>query len=126
MTPMPPARLALAIQASLLLSFAGIASAQDAAPAEPTDQAQTLDTVTVTGTRIKKAELESQVPVQVLTREDIDRSGFTSVADLVQSHPPSGAALNTKFNSSANLGIPPPRRAVCPGSGTVDLPPPKR
>src|SRR3546814_6324349 len=82
MTPMPPARLALAIQASLLLSFAGIASAQDAAPAEPTDQAQTLDTVTVTGTRIKKAELESQVPVQVLTREDIDRSGFTSVADI--------------------------------------------
>src|SRR3546814_19613704 len=48
MTPMSPARLALAIQASLLLSFAGISSAQDAAPAEPTDQAQTLDTVTVT------------------------------------------------------------------------------
>src|SRR3546814_922853 len=88
MTPMPPARLALAIQASLLLSFAGIASAQDAAPAEPTDQAQTLDTVTVTGTRIKKAELESQVPVQVLTREDIDRSGLTSVAHTVPNTPP--------------------------------------
>src|SRR3546814_9232985 len=102
MTPMPPARLALAIQASLLLSFAGIASAQDAAPAEPTDQAQTLDTVTVTGTRIKKAELESQVPVQVLTREDIDRSGFTSVADIVQNLTASGAALNTKFNSSGD------------------------
>src|SRR3546814_2971487 len=38
MTPMPPARLALAIQASLLLSFAGIASAQDAAPAERSEE----------------------------------------------------------------------------------------
>src|SRR3546814_395298 len=121
MTPMPPARLALAIQASLLLSFAGIASAQDAAPAEPTDQAQTLDTVTVTGTRIKKAELESQVPVQVLTREDIDRSGFTSVADIVQNLTASGAALNTKFNSSGNFGFPPDGGGVGAGAATVDM-----
>src|SRR3546814_7001864 len=106
MTPLPPAILSVAIQAALLLSLAGVASAQDAAPVAPdADQAQTLDTVTVTGTRIKKAELESQVPVQVLTREDIDRSGFTSVADIVQNLTASGAALNTKFNSSGNFGL---------------------
>src|SRR3546814_88005 len=122
MTPLPPARLALAIQAALLLSLAGVASAQDAAPVAPdAEQAQTLDTVTVTGTRIKKAELESQVPVQVLTREDIDRSGFTSVADIVQNLTASGAALNTKFNSSGNFGFPPDGGGVGAGAATVDL-----
>ncbi|MDN5782205.1 MAG: TonB-dependent receptor, partial [Luteimonas sp.] len=119
MTPLPRARLALAIQASLLLSFSGLAAAQDS-PATA-EQARTLDTVTVTGTRIKKAELESQVPVQVLTREDIDRSGFTSVADIVQNLTASGAALNTKFNSSGNFGFPPDGGGVGAGAATVDL-----
>ena len=119
MMRLPHARLALAIQASLLLSFSGLAGAQDA-PATA-DQAKTLDTVTVTGTRIKKAELESQVPVQVLTREDTDRSGFTSVADIVQNLTASGAALNTKFNSSGNFGFPPDGGGVGAGAATVDL-----
>jgi len=119
MTRLPIARLALAIQASLLLSLSGVAAAQDVPAA--TEQAKTLDTVSVTGTRIKKAELESQVPVQVLTREDIDRSGFTSVADIVQNLTASGAALNTKFNSSGNFGFPPDGGGVGAGAATVDL-----
>ena len=123
MKSLPRTRLALAIQASMLLSFSGLAFAQ-AAPAgqtQPETRAQTLDAVVVTGTRIKKAELESQVPVQVLTREDIDRSGFTSVADIVQNLTASGAALNTKFNSSGNFGFPPDGGGVGAGAATVDL-----
>src|SRR3546814_18988499 len=108
MTPMPPARLALAIQASLLLSFAGIASAQDAAPAEPTDQAQTLDTVTVTGTRIKKTELDNQVPVQALTRKDIYSSAFPSVADIHHNLTPRGHPLTSQFTSNRHPPLPPP------------------
>src|SRR3546814_20877192 len=119
MTPLPPARLALAIQAALLLSLAGVASAQDAAPVAPdAEQAQTLDTVTVTGTRIKKAELESQVPVQVLTREDIDRSGFTSAADVGTNLPASGAALDPQLQSSGYMGLPPASRGVDAGTET--------
>ena len=112
-------RLAHAIHLSLLLGLPGLATAQDAPAA--TDQAQTLDTVEVTGTRIRRAELETQVPVQVLTREDIDRSGFTSVADVVQNLTASGAALNTKFNSSGNFGFPPDGGGVGAGAATVDL-----
>ena len=77
-------RLTTAVHVSLLLSLPAIAFAQDATTDTTTgQQAKTLDTVTVTGTRIRRAEVEGQVPVQVLTREDIDRSGFTSVADIV-------------------------------------------
>jgi iron complex outermembrane receptor protein len=119
MQSLPRKTLVLAVQASLLLSLPSLASAQEAATA--TEQARTLDTVVVTGTRIKKAELETQVPVQVLTRDDIDRSGFTSVSDVVQNLTASGAALNTRFNSSGNFGFPPDGGGVGAGAATVDL-----
>jgi iron complex outermembrane receptor protein len=109
-------RLTTAVHLSLLLALPAIAAAQDAPPA-----AKTLDTVTVTGTRIKKAEVEGQVPVQVLTREDIDRSGQTSIGDLIQELTGSGSALNTKVNSSGNSGFPANGDGVGAGSAQVDL-----
>ncbi|TDK30755.1 TonB-dependent receptor plug domain-containing protein [Luteimonas terrae] len=118
MIPMPRHRLAAAVQLSMLLALPAAANAQTAA-SEP--EARTLDTVQVTGSRIRKAEMETAVPVQVLSREDIDRSGFTSVADIVQNLTASGAALNTKFNSSGNFGFPPDGGGVGAGAATVDL-----
>jgi len=113
---MPPRRLlAVAVCAALPFSFPLAAVAQDA------PDAITLDSVTVTGSRIKQSALETHVPVQVLSREDIDRSGFKSVADVVQNLTASGAALNTKFNSSGNFGFPPDGGGVGAGAATVDL-----
>ncbi|TYT26218.1 TonB-dependent receptor [Luteimonas viscosa] len=114
--------LAACVRLCLLLSALPLcAAAQDAPPPEPEPGARTLDTVQVTGTRIRRAEMEGQVPVQVLTREDIDRSGFSSVAEVVQNLTASGAALNTKFNSSGNFGFPPDGGGVGAGAATVDL-----
>ncbi len=112
-------RLALAVHATLLFAVPLLATAQDAAPAAP--EARTLDAVQVTGTRIRRAEVEGQVPVQVLTREDIDRSGQTSIGDIVQELTGSGSALNTKFNSSGNFGFSPNGDGVGAGSAQVDL-----
>ncbi|WP_298576663.1 TonB-dependent receptor [uncultured Luteimonas sp.] len=115
-------RLGAAVRRGLLLSILSpVALAQQAAAPEPEPGARTLDTVQVTGSRIRRAELETQVPVQVLSREDIDRSGFTSVAEVVQNLTASGAALNTKFNSSGNFGFPPDGGGVGAGAATVDL-----
>ena len=122
MTPPRPRRLATAIRLSLLLACPTLAFAQDPADAPPAaSETRTLDTVQVTGTRIRRAEIEGQVPVQILTREDIDRSGFSSVAEVVQNLTASGAALNTKFNSSGNFGFPPDGGGVGAGAATVDL-----
>lgn len=85
------------------------------------DQARTLDTVQVTGTRIKRAALEGQVPVHTVSRADIERSGLTSIGDVVQQLTGSGSALNTKFNSSGNFGFPPDGSGVGAGSAQVDL-----
>ena len=108
-------RLSKAVQLSLLL-IPATAAAQEAA-----QSARTLDTIQVTGTRIKKAELETQVPVQVLSREAIDRTGYSSVADVVQHLTASGASLSTKLNSSGNFGFPPDGGGVGAGAATVDL-----
>lgn len=58
-------RLAIAVHLSLLFALPGLVAAQDAPPQDPV----TLDSVQVTGTRIRKAELETQVPIQTVTRE---------------------------------------------------------
>jgi iron complex outermembrane recepter protein len=115
----PRTRLYAAVQLSLLLAVPGIVAAQDTTETEA--RATTLDRVQVTGSRIKKAEVEGQVPVQTVTREDIDRTGLTSIGEVVQALTASGSALNTKFNSSGNFGFPPDGSGVGAGSAQVDL-----
>ncbi|OFZ86567.1 MAG: hypothetical protein A2V78_15785 [Betaproteobacteria bacterium RBG_16_64_18] len=50
-------------------------------------QAYAQERVTVTGSSIKRIESEGALPVQVFTRDQIEKTGATSVADLVQSLP---------------------------------------
>ena len=58
----------------------------EAAQADATDaSAQTLDTVTVTGSRIKRAEVEGPAPVTVITGEQILKEGFTTVYEALSS-----------------------------------------
>ncbi|MEO8311897.1 MAG: TonB-dependent receptor [Caldimonas sp.] len=44
----------------------------------------TLDRVEITGSNIRRISAETASPVQTLTREDIDKSGRSSVAELLQ------------------------------------------
>ncbi|WP_313211632.1 TonB-dependent receptor plug domain-containing protein, partial [Stenotrophomonas sp.] len=108
--------LAVAVSVCLLLAAPALASAQDA-PRSTTD----LDRVEVTGSRIKRAEVEGQVPIQTLTRTEIERTGLTSIGDVLQQLTGSGSALNAKFNSSGNFGFPPDGSGVGAGSAQVDL-----
>jgi iron complex outermembrane receptor protein len=107
-------RLSVAVRSALLCSLLPLAAVQ-------AQEAQELDRIEVTGSRIKKAEVEGQTPVTTITREDIAQSGLTSVADIVQQLTGSGSSLNTKFNSSGNFGFPPDGSGVGAGSATVDL-----
>lgn len=54
------------------------------------EEAQTLDRIEVTGSRVKRAAVEGALPVTVISREDIDLSGKVTVAELLQ---------NSTFNS---------------------------
>src|SRR5579863_3308001 len=44
---------------------------------------QTLQTVVVTGSIIKRTDFETPSPVQVMTAEDLQQSGYTSVSDVL-------------------------------------------
>lgn len=64
-----------------LALLAGAAHAQGGAPvAEPT----ILETVVVTGSHIRRTDTEGALPLQVIHREDVDRSGATSVEQVLQ------------------------------------------
>ncbi|QCO68779.2 TonB-dependent receptor [Luteimonas yindakuii] len=71
----------------VMLATAPTAFAQDQSEQSrpASTQASTLDTVTVVGSRIKRAEIEGPAPVTVITRADIDREGFQTVGDMLQS-----------------------------------------
>lgn len=106
--------------AVLALLLGGPAVAQDEPATEEGDQAE-LERVEVTGSRIRKADLEGLQPVQTLTREDIERSGLTSIGDILQELSVSGSAINTKFNSSGNFGFPPDGSGVGAGATRIDM-----
>lgn len=68
MTP----RLSRTATAAALLALAGTLHAQS-----------TLERVEVTGSAIKRIEGETALPVQVITRADIDKAGVTTAAELL-------------------------------------------
>ena len=108
--------LAIAVQLSLLI-LPAIAVAQET----PATEATTLDAVTVTGSRIKKAELEGQVPIRVLNREEIERTGQLSIGDVVQQITGAGSGFNQTRNASGNDGFPSDGGGAGAGASTINL-----
>jgi len=69
---------------SLLIAFSGsavLSASQAWGQAAP--PAQELQRVIVTGSNIKRTDTETASPVQIVTRDDIEKSGKTSVADVI-------------------------------------------
>jgi iron complex outermembrane receptor protein len=87
---MLPAGIALALSPSF-------ASAQEAA-AGTTD----LDRISVTGSRIRAANVETQQPVLTLSRESLEKQGFNSVADVLNNLTSAGAPAISRSESLAS------------------------
>lgn len=85
------------------------------------DQPQQLQSIEVTGSRIKQTEIETQSPVLTIDRKMIERTGLQTVGDILQQLTASGKALNAKFNSSGNFGFPSDGGGIGAGSAQVDL-----
>jgi outer membrane receptor protein involved in Fe transport len=80
-------RIASAVLAALVLPAATGAFAQQAGSQSTEDKdakKSELDRITVVGSRIKRTETEGPAPVTVITRADIDREGFQTVGDMLQ------------------------------------------
>ncbi len=71
-----------AVRFGLVAGVAGLVAAP--AVAQENEQAQTLDRIEVTGSRLKRADIEGAVPVIVIDRASIDATGDVSVADVLR------------------------------------------
>ncbi len=82
-----------AAAATLVLSLPALAQAQ-------TPTADSVQRIEITGSAIRRIQSEGALPVQVLTRDQIDRSGATSVAELIQALP----SMQGFTNEGASVG----------------------
>ncbi len=74
--------LILAFGSSSLLAVTYAQQSTQAAPAE--QQAQKQERIEVTGSSIRRTDAETASPVQVITREEISRSGKQTIAEVIQ------------------------------------------
>src|SRR5688572_23438966 len=107
-------RLSQAVRAAMLLAVIPAFSYAQDDPA-------TLDAVEVTGSRIKQTQRVGAAPVAVIDRATIEKSGVSSVGELLLQLTAGGKALNAKFNSSGNFGYPADGGGIGAGSSQVDL-----
>ncbi|WP_411287011.1 TonB-dependent receptor plug domain-containing protein, partial [Phenylobacterium sp.] len=79
----------LASAAAAVLTVPGFALAQQTA-----GQEVDVSEIVVTGSRIRRTELSSVQPIQVITTETINERGFTNVADALNEMPSAGIPIN--------------------------------
>ncbi|HUR90258.1 MAG TPA: TonB-dependent receptor plug domain-containing protein, partial [Ramlibacter sp.] len=63
-------------------------------------QQTSLERVEITGSSIRRVDAETALPVQIISREEIQRSGATSVVDLMQRLP----SIQGSTGESASVG----------------------
>src|SRR5438552_428332 len=111
-----------------LTAGSGVAEAQTATPPPNVQNPQTSPNqptpqgeIVITGSRIRRNPLNQNAPVVFVDKADIDKTGLSAVADVLQRIPSASGGLNTKVNNSGNLGNPPDGGGVGAGSATIDL-----
>ena len=85
-----------------LICIAGPVAAQQASPLKPEDEKkpQSVERVTITGSSIKRVENEGALPIQVITREEIERQGIMSAEQLVMTLSANGSGLDNLASNS--------------------------
>lgn len=68
-------------------------------------QAQKVEKIEVTGSNIKRVDTETVAPVEIITREEIERTGQATVADVIRNIPANtGGSFGESFSNSFASG----------------------
>ncbi|WP_114240669.1 TonB-dependent receptor [Dyella sp. C9] len=105
-------RLALSLGMLAASAYGTAAFAQDAqqssttpAPAPDQTKSKTLETVTVTGSLIRRVDVETSSPVVTIDRAQIQATGKQTLGDLVQQLPAmTGGNVNPQTNNGGGTG----------------------
>ncbi|MBN8212097.1 MAG: TonB-dependent receptor [Xanthomonadales bacterium] len=116
-------QLTSAILATFLIS--GMALAQDTNTEGDKDEDQTttapsqnLDRIEVVGSRIKRAEVEGPSPVTVISSAQLEKEGFVSVSDALETITQNSGSVQNELNSAGGFtpnGSPIDLRGLGPG-----------
>ncbi|HEU0152627.1 MAG TPA: TonB-dependent receptor [Arenimonas sp.] len=108
--------LARSLALALTLPLAATAFAQDATDAEDdetaAEDAATLATIEVVGSRIKRSQIEGPSPVTVISAEQIKREGFTTVHDALETLSQNSGFGQNDFNAAGGF---------TPNAGVINL-----
>ena len=92
-------RNALIASAAVAVAMPSVVYAEEAEEEEE-------NKVVITGSRIKRTDIESASPVTVLDRADLELSGLTDIGDMLQSIPSmSGSPIGTTTNNGGNGSV---------------------
>jgi iron complex outermembrane recepter protein len=101
-TPRSVPRTLVATAIATILSAA--AQAQQA-PTTSSDDNTPLQTVTITGSLLKRTDTETPSPVQVITSEDLKESGYTNLSDVLRNLSANGqGTLSQSFGQAFASG----------------------
>jgi iron complex outermembrane receptor protein len=80
-------------------------------------EAITLNRIEVTGSHIPRSDAESALPVQIITRKEIERSGSTTVAELMSKVSANILGFNDQLSIGQQIGV----ERGTPGLSSVNL-----
>ena len=98
----------------LAAAFGGLALAGGVPlPANAQQQQQQLERVEITGSNIRRTDVETIQPIATITRQDIERSGRSTVAELLRNLPVASAG---SFGEGLGAG-----NSFSPGTSAISL-----
>jgi iron complex outermembrane receptor protein len=92
-------RSVLALGWGVAVCVGGVGTANAQTVAQTTAAATPIEKIEVTGSAIRRTDVETPSPVQVITSEELKRSGYTDVSDVLRNVAANGAgSLSQSFN----------------------------
>lgn len=79
--------LASSVRLALVGGVTALALSSASAFAAEGEVKEKIERIEVTGSSIKRTDMEGSLPITVISRDDIDKTGLTSAGDLIQSLP---------------------------------------
>ena len=107
-------RLAIAFGAASTAAFSANSIAAD-------EGAEKVERIEVTGSRIKRTDMETAQPILTITSADIDRSGLSGLSDVLKEISTNGASLGLQTNNGNTSGTSTVNLRNCGSSRTLVL-----
>lgn len=98
-----PWNLRAALTLLLGASLIPVAMAQPTPPPAQTEEAVKLDKFEVTGSRVKRTDIETTQPVLTITAGDMEMTGYSTVADALRSLPMNSGQSLTPVSSGTSF-----------------------